>query len=115
MNDRRYTFGVVVLSQGKRLEELNRGFESLLAQKGVELDIVCVGNGWEPEGIPEQVKKLGLPENLGIPAGRNAGVPHVTGEFLFFLDDDAWLPDDTTLLRMAQLMRTKPKIGRAHV
>ncbi|MCI4010417.1 glycosyltransferase [Brevibacterium sp. ZH18] len=108
---RKYSFGVVVLSQGKRLDDLNRGFESLLAQKGVDLDIVCVGNGWEPTGIPARVKKLGLPENLGIPAGRNAGVPHVKGEFLFFLDDDAWLPDDTTLMRMAQLMRTKPKIG----
>ncbi|MGO2942327.1 MAG: glycosyltransferase family 2 protein [Brevibacterium aurantiacum] len=108
---RKYSFGVVVLSQGKRLDDLNRGFESLLAQKGVELDIVCVGNGWEPTGIPAGVKKLGLPENLGIPAGRNAGVPQVKGEFLFFLDDDAWLPDDTTLMRMAQLMRTKPKIG----
>lgn len=110
-SNRKYTFGVVVLSQGKRLDELNRGFESLLAQKGVELDVVCVGNGWEPEGIPPSVKKLGLPENLGIPAGRNAGVPHVKGEFLFFLDDDAWLPDDTTLMRIAQLMRTKPKVG----
>lgn len=108
---RKYSFGVVVLSQGRRLDDLNRGFESLLAQKGVDLDIVCVGNGWEPTGIPAGVKKLGLPENLGIPAGRNAGVPHVKGEFLFFLDDDAWLPDDTTLMRMAQLMRTKPKIG----
>ncbi|RAF73280.1 glycosyltransferase family 2 protein, partial [Burkholderia multivorans] len=48
--NRKYTFGVVVLTQGKRLEELNRGFDSLLAQKGVELDIVCVGNGWDPEG-----------------------------------------------------------------
>ncbi|MGO0604004.1 MAG: glycosyltransferase family 2 protein [Brevibacterium sp.] len=110
-DNRRYTFGVVVLSQGKRLDDLNRGFESLLAQKGVDLDIVCVGNGWEPGGIPDHVKKLGLPENLGIPAGRNAGVPHVDGEFLFFLDDDAWLPDDTSLMRMAQLMRTKPQIG----
>ena len=110
-NSRKYSFGVVVLTQGNRLDELNRGFESLLAQKGVELDVVCVGNGWEPEGIPRSVKKLGLPENLGIPAGRNAGVPHVKGEFLFFLDDDAWLPDDTTLVQMAQLMRTKPQIG----
>ena len=108
---RKYSFGVVVLSQGKRLDDLNRGFESLLAQKGVELDVVCVGNGWDPEGVPAEVKTLALPENLGIPAGRNAGVPHVKGEFLFFLDDDAWLPDDTTLMRMAQLMRTKPRIG----
>src|SRR5699024_791750 len=111
MNDRRYTFGVVVLSQGMRLDELNRGFESLLAQKGVELDIVCVGNGWEPEGIPEKVETLGLPENLGIPAGGNAGVTHVDGEFLLLLADRAWLHDDTTLMRMAQRMRTKPRIG----
>lgn len=106
-----YEFGVVVLTQGKRMGDLRRGFESLLAQRGVDLDIVCVGNGWEPEGLPDGVKSLALPENVGIPAGRNEGVPHVRGEFLFFLDDDAWLPDDTTLLRMAQLMRAQPDIG----
>ncbi|GAA2105392.1 glycosyltransferase family 2 protein [Brevibacterium salitolerans] len=106
-----YTFGVVVLTQGKRPEDLDRGFRSLLAQRGVELDVICVGNGWEPVGMPDGVRTLALPENLGIPAGRNEGVPHVRGEFLFFLDDDAWLPDDTTLLRMAQMMRAKPEIG----
>ncbi len=107
----RYGFGVVVLTQGRRPEDLERGFRSLLVQKGVDLDIVCVGNGWEPTGLPAEVKTLALPENLGIPAGRNEGVPHVSGEFLFFLDDDAWLPDETTLLRMAQMMRAKPQIG----
>src|SRR5699024_1313328 len=111
MNDRRYTFGVVVLSQGKRLEDLNRGFESLLAQKGVELDIVCVGNGWEPEGIREQVAKLGLPEDLGLPDGRTAGVRRVSGSFLFCLDDDALAPCATARLRRAQLTRTQPKVG----
>lgn len=107
----KYGFGVVILTQGKRPDDLRRGIESLLAQRGVELDVICVGNGWEPAGLPDEVRTLALPENLGIPAGRNKGVPHVQGEFLFFLDDDAWLPDDTTLLRTAQLMRTQPRIG----
>lgn len=111
LTSRRYGFGVVVLTQGKRPDDLRRGLESLLAQRGVDLDILCVGNGWEPTGLPDGVRSLALPENLGIPAGRNQGVPHVSGEFLFFLDDDAWLPDDTTLMRMAQLMRTQPRIG----
>lgn len=106
-----YTFGVVVLTQGKRPEDLRRGLMSLLEQKGVELDIVCVGNGWQPVGLPSEVKTVALPENVGIPAGRNEGVSHVQGEFLFFLDDDAWLLDDTSLIQMAQLMRTKPSIG----
>lgn len=108
---RRYGFGVVVLTMGKRPDDLRRGLDSLLAQRGVDLDILCVGNGWEPTGLPDGVRSLALPENLGIPAGRNEGVPHVSGEFLFFLDDDAWLPDETTLMRMAQLMRTQPRIG----
>jgi GT2 family glycosyltransferase len=100
-----------VLTQGKRPDDLRRALESLLAQRGVDLDVLCVGNGWEPHDLPDGVRSLALPENVGIPAGRNEGVPHVKGEFLFFLDDDAWLPDDTTLMRMAQLMRTQPRIG----
>ncbi len=64
--------------------------ESLLAQEGVEVDVVVVGNGWQPEGLPE-VRGVFLPEDVGIPGGRNAGVPAVRGELLFFLDDDARL------------------------
>ena len=107
----RYSFGVVVLTQGKRPEDLQRGIASLFRQKGVDLDVVCVCNGGTLPSLPGRVKRLMLPENVGIPAGRNEGVPFVDGEFLFFLDDDAWLPDETSLLKMAQLMRTKPNIG----
>ncbi|MGO4104887.1 glycosyltransferase family 2 protein [Leifsonia sp. YAF41] len=87
------TVGVVVLTQGTRPDDLERGIRSILAQQDVELDIVCVGNGWEPTGLPDGVAALALPENLGIPAGRNRGVAKVTGEYLFFLDDDASIPD----------------------
>lgn len=106
-----YDYGVVILTMGKRMDDLLRGIDSLLAQKGVNLDVVCVGNGWDPAGLPAEVKTHMLPENVGIPAGRNAGVPLVDGEFLFFLDDDAWLPDDKTLWRMAQYMRENPNVG----
>ncbi|MBK0296578.1 hypothetical protein IAE22_31725, partial [Bacillus sp. S34] len=37
---------VVSLSQGTRPDDLRRGLESVLAQQDVELDVVCVGNGW---------------------------------------------------------------------
>ncbi|OLT43414.1 glycosyl transferase [Serinicoccus sp. CNJ-927] len=107
----RPSFGVVVLTQGRRPEELARGLKSLQRQQGVELDVVVVGNAWNPTGLPNEVKTLALPTNIGIPAGRNAGVPHVDGEFLFFLDDDAWLIDDDVLLRTAGYLREHPDVG----
>ncbi|MBM7388716.1 glycosyltransferase family 2 protein [Clavibacter phaseoli] len=97
--------GVVVLSQGRRPEGLAASLASVLRQEGVALDIVVVGNGWDPRGLPDGVRGLHLPENLGIPAGRNAGVPLVTGETLFFLDDDETVPSAAFLADSLALMR----------
>lgn len=105
------TVGVVVLTQGTRPADLERGLLSILAQHGVELDVVCVGNGWQPTGLPTAVKTLGLPENLGIPAGRNRGVGQVSGEYIFFLDDDASIPDAGFLAAAIAKLRADPTIG----
>lgn len=105
------TVGVVVLTQGTRPDDLERGIRSILAQQDVELDIVCVGNGWEPTGLPEGVAALALPVNLGIPAGRNRGVAKVTGEYLFFLDDDASIPDPHFLRDAIATLKNDPSIG----
>ena len=105
------TIGVVCLTQGSRPADLARGLESLLAQTGVELDIVVVGNGWVPTGLPVGVRALALPENLGIPAGRNRGVDHVHGEYIFFLDDDASIPSPTFLADAVAMIEHDPTIG----
>ncbi len=104
-------YGAVVLTQGKRPQELLAAVESLLRQRDITLDLVVVGNGWQPTGLPPEVTCIGLPENLGIPAGRNAGVPHVSGEYLFFLDDDEVIPDDGMLAEAARRMAADPRIG----
>lgn len=104
-----------MLTQGKRPDDLARGVHSIFAQREVELDVVVVGNGWDPAEalppLPSEAKTLKLDENLGIPAGRNRGVPLVSGEYLFFLDDDAWLPDSGFLSTAVQLIRADPQIG----
>ena len=105
------TYGVVVLTMGKRPEELQAAVASVLAQRDGEVDVVVVGNGWIPTGLPAQVKTLALPENLGIPAGRNAGVPEVDGELIFFLDDDACLADDGFLADLARRFAADPSLG----
>jgi GT2 family glycosyltransferase len=103
--------GCVVLTQGRRPAELAAALDSLLAQTGVEADVVVVGNGWEPEGLPDGVRGLALAEDRGIPAGRNAGVPHVAGELLFFLDDDAALEAPDALARVAERFAAEPDLG----
>ena len=55
--------GAVLLSMGNRPEELAAALATLLTQTGVELDVLVVGNGWEPTGLPAGVRTLHLPEN----------------------------------------------------
>ena len=109
------TVGVVVLTQGTRPDDLVRGVESVLAQQGVVTDIVVVGNGWDPASaqppLPAGVATLALPENLGIPAGRNRGVVSVAGEYLLFLDDDADIPSPAFLHDAIALLRSDTGIG----
>ncbi|MCU1438281.1 MAG: glycosyl transferase [Naasia sp.] len=107
--------GVVVLTQGRRPAELRRALESVAAQQDVTTEVVVVGNGWDPTGLrgglPDGVRARRLPRNVGIPAGRNAGVPEVTGEYVFFLDDDAALASPTFLRDAVAHLRRDPSIG----
>lgn len=102
--------GVVVLTRGNRPAELDRALGSALAQQGVDVDVVCVGNGWDPVGLPAGVEGVHLPHNVGV-GGRNAGVPVVRGDILFFLDDDAWFPEPDVLRSVVQLFAEHPRIG----
>ncbi|MBZ6478090.1 glycosyltransferase family 2 protein [Streptomyces griseocarneus] len=115
------SIGAVVLTMNDRPDEFPSALASLLAQQGVDLDVVVVGNGCHPEQIPEGVRTVALPENIGIPAGRNVGAENVKGEFVFFFDNDAQLPDHDTLARLAaelqrdhQLAYVQPRIADPH-
>jgi len=104
------TFGCVVLTAGRRPDDLRAAVASLQRQTGVETDIVVVGNGCEPE-VPEGVRTVALAVDEGITTGRNAGVPHVRGELLFFLDDDARIAEPDALARVAGLLAADPRLA----
>ncbi len=103
--------GVVVLTQGTRPADLAAGLASVLAQRGVSTDVVVVGNGWSPVDLPVGVSSVALADNLGIPAGRNRGVDAVSGDWLFFLDDDASIPDPHFLASAVAAFHRDPTIG----
>ncbi|NHB85133.1 glycosyltransferase family 2 protein [Tessaracoccus sp. HDW20] len=106
-----YRVGVVVLTMGNRADALQRALASLGDQKGVELDTVVAVNGSGPVEAPAGMRVHLLGENLGIPAGRNRGAAEVEGEYLFFLDDDSWLPSDTFLADGVALLRADDTLG----
>jgi GT2 family glycosyltransferase len=99
--------GCVVLTQGRRPAELAAALASL---RGAD-DVVVVGNGWTPAGLPDGVRAVVLAEDRGIPAGRNAGARAVGGELLFFLDDDARLADPGALAAVAARFAAEPDLG----
>jgi GT2 family glycosyltransferase len=102
---------VVSLTQGRRPEELRVGLESVLAQEDVDLDVVCVGNGGDPGDLPNGVRRVVLAENVGISAGRNRGAEAVTGDYVFFLDDDASLSSPRFLADAVALVAAAGDIG----
>ena len=105
------TFGCVILTQGRRPEELDRAVRSVLAQAGVRMQVVVVWNG-VPAGCSWQgVQAVELPSNVGIPAGRNAGVPAVDGEFLLFVDDDAALAQESMLAEVGARFAANRELG----
>ena len=107
----RPSYACVVLTQGRRPRELRESLASLLSQEGVELDVVVVGNGWAPSGLPDGARGVQRQVDAGIPAVRNFGVPHVHGELLFFLDDDASLATPDALARVAEKFALDPRLG----
>lgn len=95
------TVGAVILTMGNRPAELRALLDSVAAQKGAPVEVAVVGNGAPLPELPEGVRTVELPENLGIPGGRNVGVEMFGPggrevDVLLFLDDDGLLAREDT-------------------
>jgi GT2 family glycosyltransferase len=86
----------VVLTMGTRNAELQSAIGSLSPD-----DVLVVLNGSSgPTGEPTEAS-LVLPDNVGVPGGRDAGLLATTSDIVGFLDDDAELRGDTNRVREA--------------
>ncbi|MBB4950530.1 GT2 family glycosyltransferase [Kitasatospora gansuensis] len=103
-----FRLGAVIITMGNRPDELNALIESVRNQRGPAVELAVVGNGAPLPALPADVRSVELPENLGIPGGRNVGI-ELFGkdgrdvDAVLFLDDDGLLPntDSAELLRRA--------------
>ncbi|MEU3193898.1 glycosyltransferase [Streptomyces sp. NPDC006992] len=108
--------GAVVLTMGNRPEELRALLQSVADQEGEPIEVVVVGNGAPLPALPDGVRKVELPENLGIPGGRNVGIEAFgpsAGEVdaLLFLDDDGLLPSTDTAELVREAFEADPGLG----
>ncbi|WEH38557.1 glycosyltransferase family 2 protein [Streptomyces sp. NBC_01218] len=108
--------GAVIITMGNRPVELRALLDSVAAQDGDRIEIVVVGNGAPVPDVPDGVRTVELPENLGIPGGRNAGIeafgPGGTDvDVLLFLDDDGRLPRTDTAELCRRAFREDPELG----
>lgn len=101
----------VILTAGGRGAELERAVCSVLAQAGPPIAVVVVGNGVPVPGLPDEVRVVELPANIGIPGGRNVGVSHTGAEIVLFLDDDGWLPSTGTAEHLRRVFGGESRLG----
>lgn len=108
--------GAVIITMGNRPEELRDLLDSVAKQRGPAIEVAVVGNGSPLPELPAGVRAVELPENLGIPGGRNVGIEAfgpAGGEVdvLLFLDDDGLLPNEDTAELVREAFAADPRLG----
>lgn len=108
--------GAVIITMGNRPEELRDLLDSVAKQRGPAIEIAVVGNGSPLPELPGGVRTVELPENLGIPGGRNVGIEAFGPggsevDVLLFLDDDGLLPNEDTGELVRQAFAADPRLG----
>lgn len=108
----------VVVVGCRRATLLARSIDSVLSQRGVAFRVHVVLNGATPEvaraatarAADARVTVTSI-EAVTPAEARNLAVRAARTELVYFLDDDAWLPDDRALARVIAAFRADPGLA----
>ena len=110
----------VILTMGNRPAELADLIGTVAKQQGDPIDVVVVGNGVRASELPDLngARTVDLPENLGIPGGRNHGYrvllelpAEQRPEVILTLDDDGALDGDLVGEKRRAAYAADPRLG----
>lgn len=94
----------IIVSAYNSASTIERCIDSVLGQKGADVELIVVNDGSTDNTIDVLDKykgklKLINKENGGVASGRNSGLDEASGDYVMFLDsDDALRPDCIELL-----------------
>jgi glycosyltransferase involved in cell wall biosynthesis len=92
----------IIMTVYNREKYVRRGLDSIVAQKNVNIELIIVDDGstdGSPAILDDYAKKYGFirvihKSNGGICSARNVGLDNVRGDYIFFIDDDDFLPEN---------------------
>ena len=105
----------VVLSYN-RCDETRTCLQSLLKQSYTAVDILVLDNGSRDGSVEmlrsefPQLRLLFMPKNYGDWEGRDIASRNCDGDYLFFVDNDAFMPPDT-IEKLVERMEREPELG----
>lgn len=98
---------------------LTECLDSLLTQSFTDIEVIAVNDGSDDgssailASYTARDRRLWVIDhgrNLGLSAARNTGLRHATGQYVWCVDSDDWLPDGTLAAVADHLARTSPDI-----
>ncbi|MDM0455042.1 glycosyltransferase family 2 protein [Clostridium perfringens] len=110
----------VVIITFNRCKELKRAVDSILNQsmKGIELIVVDNNSTDETEYILQKyihnnknIKYIKNSKNLGVAGGRNVGFKNTSSEYVYFLDDDAYIQDIYFIEKLLNKIIADERVG----
>jgi GT2 family glycosyltransferase len=112
---------VIIITFGRR-EELKDCLNSVLMQDSKNFEIILIDNNVSEDlssrasqiansVSSNTVRYIKPPTNLGVAGGRNLGVKEAKGDFLVFIDDDAFLRERDAFRKIRQEFSKNNKVG----
>ncbi|MCE5205385.1 MAG: glycosyltransferase family 2 protein [Porphyromonadaceae bacterium] len=97
-------------------EDTRKLIESLRDHLSIPYELIVVDNGSvENEAVDLQnnypfIKTIRSEQNLGFAGGNNLGIRQASGNYLFFLNNDTCVKDDS-ISQLLETMKQKPGLG----